>query len=291
MTETDEHTDARLAFVTPLRDDIAWGLYCVGAGLLEVLPGPVDLIGSGGRVLDCYSLVYITDGQGTFWSTPERSISVKAGDLLLLFPGTWHRYKTNPKTGWKEIWIMFDGAYAKHLHAQHILSPSRAVTEIGLDHQLGENLTHIVDLLEGEEPGYQQQAASTLMQALIRIHHLMVRDLPARQRQQNETIERAIMHLNAHSQSNVDLQALARSLALSYARFRQLFKSATGMSPRQFHIAVRINEAKRLLTTTSLTVSEIAGAVGFDDPHYFSRSFRKKTDLSPSEWRRGGSAR
>ncbi|MFT5129233.1 MAG: AraC-like DNA-binding protein [Rhodothermales bacterium] len=283
----DKLTNTRGTFVTPLRDDIAWGLYCLGAGTQQIAPGPVDLIGNRGRILDCYSLVYITDGRGTFWSTAEHSLGVKQGDLILLFPGTWHRYKTDPKTGWQETWVMFDGVFAAHLQEQGILSPARAVAELGVDHQLSETLTAIVELLEAAASGFQQQAATRLMSAFARIHQLQANDLPTRQQRRNETIERAIIHLNKHAQGEVDLQALARSLSLSYSRFRQLFKEVTGISPRQFHISVRINEAKRLLNTSSLTIGEVANVVGFGDPHYFSRIFSNKAGVSPSDWRLG----
>ena len=280
-------TDNRGAFVTPLRDDIAWGLYCLGAGTQDIAPGPVDLIGSRGRILDCYSLVYITRGKGTFWGAPDRSISVKAGDLILLFPGTWHRYKTDPQTGWQEIWVMFNGAYAAHLHSEGILSPGRAVAELGLDHQLARQLLGLVDSVEAAEPAFQKQCATLMMTALARIHQLQTRELPERQQRRNDTIERAILHLTHHASGDVDLQALARSLSLSYSRFRQLFKAVTGISPRQYHISVRINEAKRLLDTTSLSIGEVAHALGFDDAHYFSRMFSSKAGVSPRDWRRG----
>jgi AraC-like DNA-binding protein len=283
----DEVTKTRGAFVTPLRDDIAWGLYCLGAGVLRIAPGPVDLIGNRGRILSCYSLVYITGGQGMFWSTPECFVPVKTGDLIMLFPGTWHRYKTDPETGWEESWVMFDGAYAGHLQEEGILSPARAVAELGLDHHLSNRLAGIVDLVETAEPDFQKQVAILMMDVLARIHRLLVSDLPTRQQRRNETIERAIIHLNKHARGDGDLQALARSLSLSYSRFRQLFKAVTGISPRQFHLSVRINEAKRLLNTTTLTISEVADAVGFGDPHYFSRMFSSKAGVSPSDWRRG----
>jgi two-component system response regulator YesN len=48
---------------------------------------------------------------------------------------------------------------------------------------------------------------------------------------------------------------------------------------------VRIKQAKHLLSTTSLTVREVAFAVGYDDPNYFSRLFKEYTGYSPSAWR------
>ena len=55
-----------------------------------------------GRTLSEYQLVYITRGQGTFESERSGSIPVSAGMLFVLFPGIWHRYAPDPKTGWDE---------------------------------------------------------------------------------------------------------------------------------------------------------------------------------------------
>jgi len=84
----------------------------------------------------------------------------------------------------------------------------------------------------------------------------------------------------------IDLEALAQSLNMSYSGFRAAFRKATGFSPRQYHLQIRINEAKELLANTSLSAGEIAAHVGFSSPYYFSRIFSKKVGASPTAYRR-----
>ena len=57
------------------------------------------------------------------------------------------------------------------------------------------------------------------------------------------------------------------------------------MNLREYINKIRIDEAKRLLLTTNLAVSEVAGMVGYDNISYFSTVFRKHTGMSPVDWR------
>jgi len=66
--------------------------------------------------------------------------------------------------------------------------------------------------------------------------------------------------------------------------FRKLFKQETGVTPLEYLTNLRIEHAKGLLSNASLTIRQIAAMVGYDDPYYFSRIFKKATGKSPSQW-------
>ena len=83
----------------------------------------------------------------------------------------------------------------------------------------------------------------------------------------------------------VDLRELAASLDVSYDGFRHAFKKHTGLPPHQYLLQLRIHRARELLCGTDLTVRQIAASLGFEDPYYFSRAFRKMTGRSPNRWR------
>lgn len=72
---------------------------------------------------------------------------------------------------------------------------------------------------------------------------------------------------------------------MGYSKFRKLFKSETGYSPHQYHLNLRINKAKELLQTTELNIKEIAYQTGFESEFYFSKLFRKKSGISPTDYR------
>ncbi len=82
------------------------------------------------------------------------------------------------------------------------------------------------------------------------------------------------------------IDELAADVRLTPDRLRKLFKARYGVSPNRYLNSIRIENAKRLLKNTSMRISEISEAVGFDDSHYFARSFREAVGCTPSEYRR-----
>lgn len=83
----------------------------------------------------------------------------------------------------------------------------------------------------------------------------------------------------------VTLQELAALVGLSRTHFCTAFKASTGMQPYAWRIAHRMARARDLLATTRMTVAEVAMAVGYDDPAYFSRLFRNHAGMPPMRYR------
>jgi AraC family transcriptional regulator len=92
--------------------------------------------------------------------------------------------------------------------------------------------------------------------------------------------------MSEHMAEEFSLERLASQAGLSRFHFQRLFKSATGVSPSQYLIDLRMNEARRLLRETKMSVIDVALEVGYTDPSHFARLFRRETGLSPSEYRR-----
>ncbi len=83
-----------------------------------------------------------------------------------------------------------------------------------------------------------------------------------------------------------DIHRLCRALALSRAQLHRKLTALTGKSTTHFIRSIRLQSAKELLTTTDLTIAEIAYEVGFKDPNYFTRTFTEEFGQSPSETRK-----
>lgn len=82
------------------------------------------------------------------------------------------------------------------------------------------------------------------------------------------------------------LRTLAEQAGMSDYHFNRLFKRAIGLPPSQYQIKLRMDEARRLLRETDMTVVTVANEVGYTNPSHFSRIFRRDTGFSPSEYRR-----
>ena len=73
---------------------------------------------------------------------------------------------------------------------------------------------------------------------------------------------------------------------MSVSWFIRNFKEYTELTPTQYLLSLRISNAQTLLESTNYNVTEIADIVGYDNPLYFSRIFKKQSGMSPSEFRR-----
>jgi AraC-like DNA-binding protein len=91
--------------------------------------------------------------------------------------------------------------------------------------------------------------------------------------------------IDAHMSLAIRLEQLAAAAALSPYHFHRQFKNATGLTPREYVVRVRIEHAKALLTESDLPLVDVAGQAGFMDQSHFTTMFRKLTSMTPREFR------
>jgi len=109
----------------------------------------------------------------------------------------------------------------------------------------------------------------------------------ARSRQvEDAVIGRCQAWIADHYQAPAPVAAMARLSGLPERSFKRRFRQATGMPPLEYVHTLRIEEAKQMLESGEAPVEEVAAEVGYEDPGFFSRLFRRKVGLSPSQYRR-----
>lgn len=100
-----------------------------------------------------------------------------------------------------------------------------------------------------------------------------------------DSIKRVIETIHHNIGEKITIDDMARTAMFSKFHFTRLFQRATGVSPGRFLSAVRLQEAKRLLLTTELSVTEISHRVGYTSVGTFSSRFKSSVGLSPSAYR------
>jgi AraC-like DNA-binding protein len=273
-------------------EDEKWQIVCTDAGYTEVLPGtsypphkeghpPAFKSVAVGRTLTEYQIVYITQGRGIF-ETDRRTYPVKPGTIMIVFPGIRHFYRPDLGIGWTEYWVGFKGPYADTLREQGFISPQKPLYEVGLQDGILSNYTRILDLVRSQQPLYQIQASSHVLTLVAEI--LAHERRKAQQVSSEQLVERAKFFMEENIYREVHLDGFGEMLGVSTSHLTTVFKSYTAMTPHQYFISIKIRKAKELLESGSLPIKEVAFRLGFDDPYYFSRLFRKKTGIPPSRW-------
>ena len=273
--------------------DALWGLTVSTVGYEEIAPGdPYPTKGHAdgyyfnvekGRTLNEYQLLYNPEGEGIFHSTHCPEIRLKPGDMFLLFPGEWHSYHPLPHTGWKSHWIGFRGRNMDDRVRAGFLSPEKPVYHVGYSSTI-EELYRSAYEQAVEEAAYSQQVMAGLVNHLIgKMYSLERNILLGKNQQQVDMINRARLRIRQALESDLTIQHVAEEMGVSYSNFRKLFKEFTGLSPATYQQELRLQRAKELLSTTDLTVKEIAYRLNFESPDYFSAKFKSKMGCKPSD--------
>jgi AraC-like DNA-binding protein len=210
---------------------------------------------------------------------------VAAGTCFFLYPGVWHRYKPDRESGWEEYWVGFNGFYIKQLMAGGFFDPQKPVVHLGPNKDLLILFRLLIETVQASLAGYPQQITGITMQILgllnsVTFYH-EYNDDPV-----GKLIAKAKFIIQESFENPIDMEKLASELPMGYSSFRKAFKRITGESPNQYHLNLRLNRAKELLTSTVLNINEIADHTGFDSVFYFSKLFKKKTGVSPKYYRR-----
>lgn len=131
---------------------------------------------------------------------------------------------------------------------------------------------------------FYRERTSGLMKILICD---MVRYISTNRNTSGEMIESILTYIASNLDGDLSGEALGAKFGYHPYYFSRLIRLHTGKPLKQYVISARINEAKNLLQTTDLSLSEIASRTGFENAAYFSNSFKAKTKMSPGEYRKG----
>lgn len=104
----------------------------------------------------------------------------------------------------------------------------------------------------------------------------------------NDAIHRAKEYIDNYYKKELTLEHVSKELDMSPYYFSKLFKDVTGEGFIEYVTGVRINKAKEMLLDGQATMKEICVAIGYSDPNYFSRIFKKCVGKTPTEFKEGG---
>ena len=224
-----------------------------------------------------YHLLYIESGTCTAFHRGKR-YELSEGQYVLYEPGERQEYIFHVESPSVSYYIHFKGIYA-----------DKILTECGLR---GGVYTAVNPSEAGQLfPKLVHATLSGTHATETRINGLMFSLLCAFTETNNntmfhESVRAAVLYLQRNQNRNVKIEELTSLCNLSRSRFMNLFQKNIGTSPHQYHLLLRIERVKKILTERDCSVTEAAAICGFDDPLYFSRIFKKVTGMTPKDFRK-----
>ncbi len=245
-----------------------------------------------------HSLIYCHSGNGTL-DYKGRVREIKRGDLVIISPNNDYNFQTipdvqnlnknvNQSANINAIyWINFEGSLAIDFAMRLLMKMDDGLAHVGI---ISSVLADFDGILALGSRGYTAtnviHAVHVLQQTLSNLAlQLRLSSFNNSSKFNIEDVE-ALMRNNLHQE--LSLETLAHYSQLSIFHFSKKFKELTDTSPIQHFINMKIQRACLQLDNSNETIKHIAESVGYNDPYYFSRLFKKVIGMSPKQYRDSG---
>ena len=250
---------------------------------------------------DFAELIIITRGGGMHW-IDGTAYPVQAGDVFLIQDNTEHYFCERHDL---EMYnIMFDDSYLRdHLRSLRSLSGFNAFflfeplfrkrhafmskLHLAPDAMLAmrKNLNDMLSDIRKQLPGSDLLALAKLLEIFV----VIAREYSCSPDSNVQTLFRlgeVISRIENNYRERWTVSRLSRIAAMAPSTFLPVFKEATGMSPIDYLLHVRISKAAEMLLNSNQSITDIANNCGFRDSNYFSRQFRNFYNCSPRDYRK-----
>lgn len=259
---------------------------------------------------DHHELIYTIQGEGVY-EIYDQKVVAKQGDFFFTPRGELHHGRIQPGVDlWESLVVELDFSLARDPEIylddlgmipvvlpfyRHFMLEKQVALEVPPD--LQPQIELIVERLSLEIANHPFDYDVILQSQMLEFLALICR--AARQQLSSEPLrhyasrakgllrlEKARQFIAQNYTEQLTVKQIAGEACVSPYHFVRLFKGAFGMSPIQYLAHLRISEAKRLLVSTDLQISEISERLGYSSPEYFSRQFTSKAGVSPSNYTR-----
>lgn len=222
-----------------------------------------------------------TAGSGRL-QLPTGEHRVRTHELAVLPPHQPHSYFADDADPWTIVWFHVAGSSLAEVLAATGLTPADPVTALDEPWVLADLAHEVVAHLSHDETSGSMLAASGAA------WHLLMS--VSRQRRSRSGPVGRVQQVQAAIREDltrpIDRAGLAARMGISERHLASLFRQETGSGMLEYQISLRMARARELLLLGDLPINDIARAVGYDDALYFSRVFRARHDVSPSDYRR-----
>lgn len=228
---------------------------------------------------------YICDGEG-WLKIGDKEYYPKPGQLFLMPAGVIQSYSTISEFTFLKYWCHFT-AKINDMNLFDVIK-----TPIYVDVPTNSQFS---SLFQNLVLNYEKDTYSSILKtrgAMFEIlawyfEYIDIKSIDLSSYSSTRELLEVVDYIEKNLSRNITVDELSRIVHFHPNYFTRFFKDHIGYSPIQYINKLRLDKAKQLLRSTTLSVKEITDLIGFNDPSYFSRLFKKNTGLSPLEYRNG----
>lgn len=228
----------------------------------------------GPGVRDHYLLHQVTSGFG-YYSFMGQTYRLSAGDVFLSYPGTVISYSADERNPWEYYWVGFQGRDVPILLEGAGVSKEKPVLHVAFGERLK---TLLLQIYEARGSGIVDE-----VRMAGRLYELFswLMEASGAERERKGYVRRACEYIANNFSRPVTVPEIAAYVGLSRSWLYREFQRELGVSPVQYLNRFRLQQACLLLENPLLSIKAVSCSVGFEDPLYFSRAFKKQFGVSP----------
>lgn len=274
-------TCARYRSLEDLQRDSS-DLYLGYCGMERCAPG--HSFGPAERAL--YVIHFVSSGKGRFRSE-DKEYCIGQGEAFLISPGKNIYYEADMNEPWEYWWVAFQGVKAYEYVVGMGFDRYTPVIRVEKTEQIFRHINNILDAHQLTAANELRRKSELLQLIACVMEENEERLNAAKCNDCSGTIyvKRVVEYLSTHYNEKIRINELADLIGINRCYLTNIFKKQFGVSPQEYLVKLRMDQAASLICNTGLTVSEVAARVGYEDPLAFSKIFRQKYGVSPKKWR------
>jgi len=231
-----------------------------------------------------YQLLYIASGKVHFYFSGQKQI-VSKGNMILFRPGEPQIYYQQGPDKPEIYWVHFTGSDVEQILDYYQIPKGQNVFYAGTKPDYQWLYNQMIKELQLRRINFEDAMVLNLQHIFLTINRYL-REKDKIGTEMLAVIDHATHYFYENYNRNIVIEDYAKEHNVTSHWFTQSFKKITKSTPMQYIISLRITSAMNMLDNTDYSMARIAEAVGYDNPMYFSRIFKKHTGMSPSDYKK-----
>ena len=234
----------------------------------------------------CTELFYVSSGKGSFLVNDD-VFDVKADDLIIVNPNVPHTEMSRDESPLEYIVLGIEGlqftSFTNHMEYEDY----SVHNYYEFKHEILFYLKTLVQEMAQQDDDYEAVCQNLLEVLIINmVRRTKANLIVAPSQKITKECHFVEQYINNHHQEDITLELLSEKTYMNKFYLVHAFKQYKGVSPINYLIRLRVQQAKELLETTNYSIAQISDSCGFSSQSYFSQVFKKACGMTPNAYRK-----